>query len=96
MKISIAKKILKSEEKFVAMPKSLAAWMNGVFPDLAATGPTWRRRLDDAKEQIDDYNKQLELDLQELLDQGVDLVPASEPEMPDGPDDDGDEDGPTN
>lgn len=95
MKISIAKKILKSEEKFNATPRSLAAWMNLAFPDMTATGPTWRRRLDDARALLDDYNKQLELDIQERLDQGVELVPASVPDMPDEPDD-WDEDGPRN
>ena len=59
MKISIAKKILKSEEKFNTTPRSLAAWMNLAFPDMTATGPTWRRRLDEARVQIDDFNNQL-------------------------------------
>ena len=90
MKISMAKKILKSEEKFNITPRSLAAWMNLEFPDQTATGPTWRKRLDVARELVNDYNQQLELDLQKRLDQGVELVPSSEHlglhELPDGPD----------
>ena len=100
MKISIALNFLKAEKEFRARPHNLTAWMNDAFPDIAATGQTWRHRLDDAKELIDEYKKQLELDLQERF-------PARSASSPptianaahtsdDDLDDDWDEDGPTN
>ena len=100
MKISIAYEFLKEEKEFKAKPTNLTAWMNDAFPDMAATGQTWRHRLDLAKETIDEYKKQLELDLQERF-------PARSASPPptianaahtsdDDLDDDWDEGGPTN
>ena len=91
MKISIAYEFLKKEKEFKAKPNNLTAWMNDAFPNMAATGQTWRHRLDGAKELIDEYKKQLELDLKERLDQG-NAAHTSDDDL----DDDWDEDGPTN
>lgn len=73
-----AKKIVAANEEWNTAPKSFAAFMNqkifGDQVDRYATGPTWGRWSNQAKEFLEIYNKAVQEEVQRRLDEGVPLV----------------------
>ena len=77
-----ARKIVAANEEWNTTPKSFAAFMNqkifGDDKERYATGPTWGRWSNQAKEFLEIYNKAVQEEVERRLDAGVYFAPAGQ------------------